>query len=462
MRSYWLLILAGSCAAALPPPAAGAEKEVSRVTPVVRACRKARPAVVNISTEKIVTTRWGMFGRDIFEDIFPSPFRRRVPVKSVGSGFLVHPAGYIVTNAHVVRRAQKITVTLADKSKHPAKAISSDEAHDLAVLKMDPPKGKQMPYLPLGRSDDLMVGETVIAIGNPLGYSHTVTCGIISALNRKLEFREGVSYGGLVQTDTPINPGSSGGPLLNIRGELIGITTAIRADAQNIGFAIPVDSLMKEFPSLLDFERIRRAVFGAKVLQRHTTAGDELYVSEVRPGTPAAGKLRVGDRLIALNGTPVRQIPEFTCGMFSAGAPAKVRLEIRRGGKTVLATVAVEAKPRPNGKRLAQGLFGMTLREITPQLARDLRLPLDGGLLVVGIEQGSPANRIGLRLKDVIFQAGKFYVTDLETLGILLEDFPAGEALRIGVARGSVAVWARIVARRKGPRGRPAKGDGGV
>jgi serine protease Do len=455
MGTLWRLILAGTCAAALARGPAAAE-DASRVTPVVLACRKARPAVVNISTEKVITTRWGMFGRDIFEDIFPSPFRRQVPVKSLGSGFIVHPAGYIVTNAHVVRRAREITVTLADKSRPPARIISSDEAHDLAVLKIDPPKGTELAYLPLGRSDDLMVGETVVAIGNPMGYSHTVSCGIISALNRKLEFREDVSYEGLIQTDAPINPGSSGGPLLNIRGELIGINTAIRGDAQNIGFAIPVDSFMEEFPALLDFERIHRAVFGAKVHQRHTAAGDELYVSEVRPGTPAEGKLRVGDRLISLNGKPVRQIPEFTCGMLAAGAPAKARLKVRRGEGTVTTVVPVKVKPRPDGKLLAQKLFGMTLRQITPRLARDLRLPLEKGLLVVGIDAGGPAHRIGLQLKDVIFQVDKFYVADLEALGILLEDFPSGETVRIGVARGSVAVWVRLRAREKPS---PSKSD---
>jgi len=446
MRMSCLWMLAASCAVVAAQDVA--DPKVSRVTPVVRATRRARPAVVNISTEKIISTRWGMFGRDIFEDIFPSPFRRRVPVHSLGSGFIVHPAGYIVTNAHVVRRAQTIHVKLADKSQHPARIISSDEAHDLAVLKIDPPKGKALSYLPLGRSDDLMVGETVIAIGNPLGYSHTVSCGIISALDRKLEFRENVSYGGLIQTDTPINPGSSGGPLLNIRGELIGINTAIRADAQNIGFAIPVDFLMNEFPALLDFERIQRAVFGAKVLQRHAASGDELYVAEVRPGTPAAGKLRAGDRVISLNGRRVRQIPEFTCGMLSVKSGSAARLEVVRGGKTVAVRVAVRAKPRPDGKRLAGALFGMTLRKITPALARELRLPVTQGLLVVGIDEAGPAHRIGLRLKDVIFQVGKYYVGDLESLGMLLEGFPAGGVLRIGVARGSVAVWAQIRARR--------------
>ena len=463
----WLL--AAACAGGWPGGDATAQ-EVSRVTPAVLAYRKARPAVVNISTEKIVTTRWGMFGPDIFDDVFPSPFRRRVPVHSLGSGFLVHPAGFIITNAHVIRRAQKITVTLADKSRHPARIISSDSAHDLAVIRIEPPKGKDLAYLPLGRSDDLMVGETVIAIGNPLGYQHTVTRGIISALDRKLEFRSGVTYEGIVQTDAPINSGSSGGPLLNIRGELIGINTAIRPDAQNIGFAIPVDSLIKQFPDLLDFERIRRAVFGAKVIQRHTAKGDELYVAEVRPNTPAAGKLRPGDRIVRLNGKPVHQITDFTCTMLASGAPAKASLELARGRDVVKVVVPVEPKPRPDGRALARRFLGVTLRKVTPQMARDVRLPLESGLMVVGIDAGSPADRIGLRLKDVIFQVEKYYVVDLAALGILLEDVRPGTMLKLGVARGTVAAWVQVRARkppkalrpRRAPKTRPRPKAGGA
>ena len=277
-----------------------------RLTPVVLAYRKARPAVVNISTKKLARAKFGLFGRDPFEDIFEdtlaSPLFRQVPVQSLGSGFLIHPNGYIVTNAHVVRRAQKITVTLADGSKYKALAISSDPDHDLAVLKINPLAGQQLAFLTLGRSDDLMVGETVIAIGNSMGYANSLTTGVISAIDRTMSFRDVVTIRGLIQTDAPINPGNSGGPLLNVKGELIGINTAIRADAQNIGFAIPIGRLAEELPHLLDFEGINRVIFGAVVVQRHGELEDELLVTEVRRGSPADGKLRVGDRIVALDG----------------------------------------------------------------------------------------------------------------------------------------------------------------
>ncbi|MGC9453508.1 MAG: trypsin-like peptidase domain-containing protein [Phycisphaerae bacterium] len=413
-----------------------------RVTPVVLAYRKVRPAVVNISTEKVVTTRWG-FGQDPFDDIFPSPFTRRVPVQSLGSGILIHPRGYVVTNAHVVRRARSISVSLQDGTQLDACVISAVPEHDLAVLKIDP-GDKDLPYLPPGRSDDLMVGETVIAIGNPLGYANSLTTGVISAVDRTLEFRGGVRYEGLIQTDAPINPGNSGGPLLNIKGELIGINTAIRADAQNIGFAIPIGTLIEELPDLLDFERINRVEFGAEVTQRYTDEGWEVVVTEVEQGTPADGVLAAGDRVVGVNGRAVEHITDFTCEMLSMKTDEPVDIRVVRDGRELVATVSLETRPIPDGSALAGKLFGLTLRAIDSEMAQELRLPTDRGLLVVGIEEGSVADRVGLRLKDILFQVNRYYVDDTETLGQILENIQPGEAVRIGILRGNVAVWTNI------------------
>jgi len=432
---------------AVAGPAVAADSD-SRVTPVVRAYRKAAPAVVNISTTALVQSRGGLFGGDPFFDIFPSPHRRKVPVQSLGSGFIIHASGYIITNAHVVRSAEKISVTLADKSKHAARVISADPSHDLAVLKIAPPAGKALAVLPFGRSDDLMPGETVIAIGNPLGYANTITTGVVSALGRRLEFDKGVVYEGIIQTDAPINPGNSGGPLLNINAELIGVTTAIRADAQNIGFAIPVDALADELGKLLDFERANRLIFGATVRRHHTPAGTQVRVASVQAGTPAAKTLRVGDRIVALDGAAVAQMPDYTCGMLAVRADQTVTFTCLREGKTVRAAVTVKAKPRPDGKALARSLFGMTLRPVTAELARDLRLPVSRGLLVVGLDDGGPAHRLGVQLKDVLFQVDKYYVHSLDDLGMIIEDVAGGTRVKIGIVRGRVRAWANITARR--------------
>jgi serine protease Do len=431
-----VLLAASSCCFAQAPG------RVSRVTPVVRAYRKASPAVVNISAEKIVRAGMGFFGgRWLFDDIFPSPLVRR---KSIGSGVVIHPSGYIVTNSHVVSRAEKITIQMVDKSRHVARVISSDSDYDLAVLKVDWPKGRVMPHLRLGRSDDLMVGETVIAIGNPLEYSSTLTTGVISATNRTLKFGRGVEFRGLIQTDAPINPGNSGGPLLNIRGELIGINTAIRADAQNIGFAIAVDTVAEQMGKLLDFERINRVVFGVAMERKHDKDGDALYVTEVRPGTPAAAALKKGDRIVSLNGRETRQISQFFCEMMGTKGGRKVFMKIIRGSKSLDVAVTVASKPKPDGKALARRLLGVTLRVVTRELAANLRLGTDWGLVVVGIDEGSPADRLDIRLKDVLFQVERLYVKDLDALGMMLEDVKPGETIRIGGVRGNLRYWATV------------------
>ncbi len=447
----WILAIGLSAAAAhggIPQAASGPALDANnpRITPVVRAYQKIKPAVVNITTEQIVTARMGM-GTDLFDDIFPTPFTRRVPVQSLGSGVVVHPGGYIVTNAHVVRRAEKIEVVFQDQTKYPARIISAEQQYDLAVLKIEPNDNKPLPYLPLGRSDDLMVGETVIAIGNPFGFSNSVSVGIVSATGRDLEFENGVKIASLIQTDAPINPGNSGGPLVNIYGELIGITTAIRADAQNIGFAIPVDTLAMELADLLDFERLNRAIFGASVGMRHGPQGPEVYVKAVRPGTPAEGQLAKDDQIASLNGQPVKQVPEYACAMLAAKPGDKVKLGIVRGGAAKDVEITLGTKPKPDGKALAERLLGLTLKPITPELAKDYRLPVDKGMVVVGIDAGSPAATVGLQLKDVLIQLDRFYVMSLEDLGTLLEDVKGDMVLRIGFIRGNIRVFTAIKTR---------------
>jgi len=439
---------------ARPVPAEDLPPDDPRLTPVVRAYQRVRPAVVNISADKIVSLRYGWFDDGLFSDIFGEMFpkvRRHVPVRSLGSGFVINPAGYIITNAHVVLRAEKITVTMADGSEHEAAKISSDPDHDLAVLKIDPPAGKPLPYLPLGRSDDLMVGETVIVIGNPLGYANSLTTGVISALGRDLAFGDEKQLTGLIQTDAPINRGNSGGPLLNIKGELIGVNTAIRADAQNIGFAIPADRLAERLAGLLDTERLNRVVFGAVVRQQHGPAGDQLCVTEVRQDTPAYGKLRPGDRIVTLDGLKVRQISDFACAMADKKPGSTVRLGCLRDGKELVLEVTLTLKPRPDGNALARKHFGLRLRELTPSLARDLRLAVDRGLVVVGVEGNSPADRLGMDVKDVLLQVGGFYVKDLDDLGLVLENVRPGQRVQLVVVRRSVVYVVSIIVRRDRP-----------
>ena len=438
------------CLPCVVPPAT-AEAAGRRVTPVVEAYRKVRPAVVTISAEKIVAVGPGILkdeSADDEDDTVPDPLARRVPVKSLGSGVIIHPLGYLATNAHVIRCAEKINVTMSDGTKLTARVIIADPELDLAILKIDA-KDKALPYMLLGRSDDLMVGESVITIGNPMGYSNSVTTGVVSAVDRSLDFSKSHKYSGLIQTDAPINPGNSGGPLLNVNGELIGINTAIRADAQNIGFAIPIDAVSTQLGRLLDFERMNRVNFGAAVSQKRGDNGDEVVVTDVRQGTPAAELLHKGDRLLELNRLPVRQIPDFSIAMMQLAAGQKAEMKLLRDGKTVMASVTLAARQKPDGKNLAIRHFGLTLKNITPEMAKDLKLSTDCGLLVTEVEKGSPADDLGIKPRDVVFQFDRYLLSDLDDLGTILEDFGPGKASRIGLVRKNVRAWAPIKSREK-------------
>jgi serine protease Do len=452
----WLLVLAATCLFASRALAEVPDDD-PRVTPVVRAYRKARPAVVNISAEKTVSV--SPFGNDPLEDVFPSPFTHNVKVQSLGSGIVISPAGYIVTNAHVVRKAREVTVSTPDGGKFEAKIISADPEHDMAILKIEAKDAKPLPYLALGRSDDLMVGETVIAVGNPLGYSNSVTTGVVSAVGRKLDFGNGVEYKDLIQTDAPINPGNSGGALLNIKGELVGITSAIRSDAQNIGFAIAVDTLAGHFCRLLDVERINRVSFGADVCSRHGAKGEEVFVSGVRKDTPAYDKLHAGDKLLAVNDQPVRQITEYAVAMLAMHGGQSVRIKALRDGNAVDVEITLGEKPRPDGKALGVAMLGLTLKPLTRELAGDLNLSVEHGLLVVGVEAGSPADKLGIHLKDVVFQAGAAVVTNLDDLASALEEVAPGQTIKIGVVRGRTATVTEVRVRAPRTSTQPAKAD---
>jgi serine protease Do len=392
---------------------------------VVEVFEHARDAVVNISTTRVVRMQsLGLGGTmdDIFN--FGRPLRRDRRVESVGSGVVVHESGYIVTNAHVVAQASDVQVTFADGSTLPADTIAVDQEHDLAVLKVS--SEQELPALKLGRSDDLMVGENVIAIGNPLGLQHTVTTGIVSALNRDLHFSEEVIYRGLIQTDAPINPGNSGGPLLNIEGELIGINSAIRGDAQNIGFAIPVDRLWELLPGLLDIERRERVRFGLGV------SGVEAKVVSIRPDSPAAkAGLAVGDCIARLNGQTLRDGIDYYVQLLAQKPESEVKLAVRRGNRTLEVAVPLVSVPIPDGRELAKNYLGLELAEVPPELKSRYDLPPYVGIITERVVRNSPADRAGIVATDVILRLNNVPVRKLTDVGLALEQTGPGERLEV-------------------------------
>ncbi len=437
-----IVMLIGALAALTGPVAAAApadetpDPRAERRTPIVRAVEAAAPSVVNISSKRVRTVQvmphFWMDLPDIFRRELGPLFRpRRQVSNSLGSGVIISARGYIVTNAHVVDRADEIIVTLSDESQLPADLVSADPESDLAVIKIDAESPLQA--VTMGTSSDLMIGETVIAVGNPFGYQHTVTTGVVSAVDRAIEPAPGAEYTGLIQTDAPINPGNSGGPLLNIRGELIGINTAIRAGAQGLGFAIPVDRVREIMVDLLSVRRAGQAWLG---LRFRTDVGAAAVVETVERGSPAeAAKLTPGDRIERLDGRPVRDAIEFETRVLDRKSGDSLALGVRRGADLVRVNVTLAEPPKPDGAKLALVQFGLHLQELSSELAETLQLATDEGLLVGGVEPGTPAARAGFQERDVIVQVDRFRMADLDGLGRLLAQVRKGDAVLFYVFR---------------------------
>jgi serine protease Do len=405
------------------------DSRAARRSPVVEVFESARDSVVNISSTEVVTVR-SPFGGSLFEEFFNMPTRPRQYTRtSVGSGFVIHADGYIVTNAHVVAGTTERKVAFADGREYPAEIIAIDTERDLAVLKIE--AGRPLPPLPIGRSDDLMIGETVIAIGNPLGFQSTVTAGVISALGRDLDVSRDLRLDDLIQTDASINPGNSGGPLLNVLGELIGINTAIRGDAQNIGFAIPVDRLREVLPDLLDVERRYRIVSGLMVDTK-----DLPRIIAVEPDTPAAlAGVEVGDVLEMVAGRPVQGGIDYYIALIGRHGGERLPLRIRRGDRVRELVIQLRDRPAPDGARLAREKLGASIAPLDQNSARELGLPDEQGLFIAAVERGGPSEASGLEPRDILIRVGRHDVTTLESLGQLLEKLESGEVTPITILR---------------------------
>jgi serine protease Do len=424
------------------------DPQAERRTPVVRAVEKAAPAVVNISTRQVRVVRpyFWMDVPDVFRREFGDLFKpRRQVTGSLGSGVIISPKGYIVTNAHVVQQADEIIVTLADESQHKAELVSADPEADLAIIKVE--TEKPLAAIRMGISSDLMIGETVITVGNPFGYQHTVTTGVVSALDRTIEPAPNLKYEGLIQTDAPINPGNSGGPLLNIRGELIGINSAIRAGAQGLGFAIPVDKVRGIMIGLLAAKRTGHAWLGLKF----DPVRPSPVVHEIEKGSPAAkAGLARGDRIETLNGRRVSDVIDFETTILGHMAGVVVHLGVRHADKTTETAITLAEAPKPDAVKLAKSQFGLHVQELKPDMARSMRLAVDRGLLVGGVEPSSPAAVAGFEHSDVIVQVEQYRVGDLDTLGTLLAQVKKGERVLFYVVRGQTVARAILTAREAG------------
>ena len=404
-----------------------AETSPLRRTPVVLAVEKVSPAVVNISTEQIVQVK-SPFGADPFFDQFFRDFVEPFPGRqykqnSLGSGVIIDAQGYVLTNQHVILKASKITVTLADNREFEGKVVGADAQSDLAIVKVV--TEERLPAATMGTSGDLLIGEPVIAIGNPFGLSHTVTTGVVSALNRTIRVSDDLVLRGFIQIDAPINPGNSGGPLVNILGEVIGINTAIYSEAQGIGFAIPIDRAKRISRDLMATGEVRTAWIGIALqeltpaLARHfrmpstplqppasgENEGGGVLIAQVREKSSAArAGLQQGDILVALDQHPVRDRQGYEALLNDYAPGDAILFALVRNGKPLELKVVAEEFSTEQAVTFAYQEFGLYIEELTPRLTAQYDLQATEGVVVTKVQKNSAAANVGVEPGDLIRQ----------------------------------------------------------
>ncbi|MBX6314810.1 MAG: trypsin-like peptidase domain-containing protein [Isosphaeraceae bacterium] len=378
--------------------ARGATPHVSsplRRTPVVEAVQKVQPSVVSISSEKKAasTSRWP----------FTNEENQRPRVSGMGTGVIIDGRGYILTNQHVVDKVQGIEVHLADGSVYPARLVQQDEAMDLAMLKVD--AGRPLQAITLGISSDLMVGETVITIGNAFGYENTVSVGIISALNRNVTLSDDQVYHNLIQTDACINPGNSGGPLVNIEGELIGINVAVRAGAQGIGFALPIDDVKRVATEMISTRRLAATWHGLVTSEVQKGERRSVIVAEVQPTSPAelAG-IQPGDHLLRVGDLPVTTPLDIERALLDVRPGQKAKVLIQRGGQEQSLALEVAPLPRatPDAAEQVYRSLGIRIIPVPREYVSAVSPTFRGGLYIQAVAPGSPAARAKLQKGDIL------------------------------------------------------------
>jgi serine protease Do len=372
----------------------------SRRTAVVDAVEKVQRTVVSISSEKKAAShsRWP----------FSAEENQAPLVSGMGSGVLIDGRGYILTNYHVVDHVQGIVVQLFDGTTLPARVLQFDAVMDLAIIKIDP--DHSLPAIKVGTSSDLMVGETVITIGNAYGYENTVSVGIVSALHRDVTLSDDQVYRNLIQTDACINPGNSGGPLINVDGELIGINVAVRAGAQGIGFALAIDEVKMVATEMISARRLASAWHGLVSSEQRIGARRRVVVSEVQSGSPAeAAGFKTGDELIRVGDLAVASSLDLERGMLDVrpGRPAQVAI---RRGKTettmpldvrVIPGAIASAAPADPDETVWR-LLGIKTQPVSPEHVASVSPKLRGGLYIQSVTPGSLAAVAAIQQGDIL------------------------------------------------------------
>jgi serine protease Do len=460
--TYYLLGAAGNYSYRPFTPRVPAHiEETSRAfSEIVKA---VSPAVVNISSTKIVKRQQGGFD-EFFNHFYPFPNgkTRKFREQSLGSGVIVSPDGYIVTNSHVIEQSSEIKVTLYDRRAFRARIVGIDTKTDISIIKID---AKELPVIPWGDAEKLQVGEFVLAIGNPFLLSHTVTMGIVSAVGRA---DVGIAdYEDFIQTDAAINPGNSGGPLVNIKGELIGINTAIFSRTggyQGIGFAVPSNMVKGVMEQLIKAGKVTRGWIGITIQELTPELAQQfglkysegVLVSDVSRGSPAqkAGIIS-GDIIIEYEGKRFKDVGLLRNAVAQSKIGSQVQIKIMRRDKemTVTATIAelpaegaeMRSDLHKGGDASENVLAGMRVMDLNSAVAKQLGVePQEKGVVVVNLEPGAPADEAGLKRGDVITEINRQRITNLNDFNRIIARVKPGDNVLLLLNRGGRKFYSAV------------------
>ena len=459
-----------------PPAQAAGTTQVHKLMTEIsdafeQAANRVSPSVVPIYAEQVVQAQGQMnfpddpfkdfFGQDFFRRFFEAPSQpQKQTVRSLGSGVIVSKDGHILTNNHVVQGASKLTVVLGDKKSYDAKILGTDPQSDVAVIKVN---ANNLPAATLGDSDNVQVGQWVIAVGNPFELMHTVTHGIISAKGRSSVGL--ATYEDFIQTDAPINPGNSGGALADLDGNVIAINTAISTPTGGnvgLGFAIPINMARRIMDELLSKGKVVRGYLGlmpqdiddslAKALKLENTKG--ALISQVTPGGPAdkAG-IKVGDVVVDFNGNKIEGSNALRNAVAQTPPGTEAKIGLLRNGRRLEVTARLaerpkeaSEKPAPSGAPEAQPSrkLGLSVQTLTPDIAQQLGLDDDKGVVVADVAAGSPGDDAGLQRGDLIKEVNRLPVRTAEEFEKAIQNLKKGDSAALLVRRGSESFFLAI------------------